>query len=528
MISSADFDIAIVGAGFGGSLLALVARSLGLRVVLIERGKHPRFAIGESTSPLTNLLLEEIARDYDLDWLLPLTQYGTWKRAYPNLTVGLKRGFTYYSHDFNQPFTQCPDRIDQLLVAASPHDELSDTHWLRSEFDQFVTQHAETAGVEYLDETAVESIEGLGSGLATFSLRRNGTVSQVTARLVIDATGPRGLLSRTLGLQDKGFDGFPVMQSLFSHFTDIPRCEELSPFQTEGASPYSPDDAALHHIFPGGWFWVLRFENGVTSAGVSAHSRFAHQIDLSEGEAAWPRLLDTLPSVREHLSSGNATVPFIYAKQLHYRCERAAGNGWAMLPSAAAFIDPLFSTGIPLTLLGVQRLGALLREHRTEITEETFQGYEAVTLAEADWVARYVGTCLKGTGRMEIFTPLSMLYFAIASYSEMARRLGKPELTGGFLGTRHPHFRPNADTCLQLAEALLQKDESSPVELEELGTAAARAIEPINIAGLHQQAKRNWYGVELQDVVDGAEKLGLSRDAMAEIVRTAAWAQIPE
>ena len=46
-----DCDLAIIGSGFGGSLLAMIAARLGYRVVLLERGRHPRFAIGESASP---------------------------------------------------------------------------------------------------------------------------------------------------------------------------------------------------------------------------------------------------------------------------------------------------------------------------------------------------------------------------------------------------------------------------------------------------------------------------------------------
>src|ERR1051325_494672 len=99
-----EFDLAIVGAGFGGSMLAMVAHRIGLRVVLLERGTHPRFAIGESTSPLMNLLIEELARRYDLPRLLPLTTFGAWQRNYPEVTCGLKRGFTYYHHERGKPF----------------------------------------------------------------------------------------------------------------------------------------------------------------------------------------------------------------------------------------------------------------------------------------------------------------------------------------------------------------------------------------------------------------------------------------
>ena len=56
-----DADFAGVGSGFAGSITAMALAGRGHRVVMIERGRHPRFAIGESATPLTNLLLEELA-----------------------------------------------------------------------------------------------------------------------------------------------------------------------------------------------------------------------------------------------------------------------------------------------------------------------------------------------------------------------------------------------------------------------------------------------------------------------------------
>src|SRR5215204_4713750 len=137
----------------------MIARRCGLRVLLLERSRHPRFAIGESASPLAGILIEQLADRYDLPRLRPLSAFGTWQRTYPDVVCGLKRGFTYFKHEAGRRYDAKTDRSNQLLVAASPNDELSDTHWLRSDVDHFLVREAMAAGVEYLDEVQLESFD---------------------------------------------------------------------------------------------------------------------------------------------------------------------------------------------------------------------------------------------------------------------------------------------------------------------------------------------------------------------------------
>src|SRR5687767_1329154 len=98
------FDIAVIGSGFAGSLVAMIARKLGRSAVLLEKGKHPRFAIGESSTPLANLILEELSERYDLPVIRPLTKWGTWQQTHPEIACGLKRGFTFFHHQVGQAF----------------------------------------------------------------------------------------------------------------------------------------------------------------------------------------------------------------------------------------------------------------------------------------------------------------------------------------------------------------------------------------------------------------------------------------
>ena len=107
------FQIVVVGSGFAGSLMAMIGHRLGFSVAMIERGRHPRFAIGESSTPLANLLLEEIADTYDLPFVRPLSKWGTWQKELPQLACGLKRGFTFYHHTFGKKFAPDAERQRQ-------------------------------------------------------------------------------------------------------------------------------------------------------------------------------------------------------------------------------------------------------------------------------------------------------------------------------------------------------------------------------------------------------------------------------
>ena len=84
-MSNIDADIAVLGAGFGGCLTALVLNQIGLKPVVIERASHPRFAIGESSTPIAGMLLRHLARKYDLPRIAPLAKYGSWRATYPDV-----------------------------------------------------------------------------------------------------------------------------------------------------------------------------------------------------------------------------------------------------------------------------------------------------------------------------------------------------------------------------------------------------------------------------------------------------------
>ena len=494
------FDLAIVGSGFGGSLLAMIARRLGRSVVLLDRDRHPRFAIGESSTPLANLLLEELATRYDLPRLLPLAKWGTWQSAYPEIACGLKRGFSFYHHTFDRPFTARPDHGDQLLVAASPHDAISDTHWHRADFDHFLVREAERLGAVFYDQVALDRLTPGWELEGT----RNGRRLAVRARFLVDATGPCGFLHRALRLPEAPFPNLPATEGLYAHFEGVRRLDSF--LTMDGTPPYPVDDAALHHVFDGGWIWVLRFNNGITSAGAAVTAALARELNLAEGAPAWHRLLSRLPTVSEHLAGAEAVTPFVHRRPLAFRSARFTGERWAMLPSAAGFIDPLLSTGFPLTLLGVARLAEALERG----LEERLPAYEEETAQALEAAERLVAALYANFDDFPLFTALSLLYFAAASFTETARRLGKPHLAGAFLLSDHPWFGPRARSCCE--RALKSRN---PELVEEIH----RVIEPIDVAGLGNRRRRNWFPVAAEDLLAAAGKLEATPEEIRALLR---------
>jgi FADH2 O2-dependent halogenase len=359
-----DVDVAVIGSGFSGALTALGLLRRGKRVALIERGSHPRFAIGESSTPLANLLLEEFADRYGLPTIRAFSKWGAWQRAHANVAVGLKRGFSFFFHHAGERFEDDASHERSLLVAASPFDEIGDTHWYRQEFDHALVGAAQEYGAIYLDHTTIDHAIDRDSYIALEGVR-NGRELNIVAKFVVDASGPRGALQRLLQLKERPFKWLPQTSGLYAHFRNVRRWEEVHAY---GSPPYAPDDAALHHVFPGGWIWILRFNNGVTSAGAALTKPLARRLDGKEPGQAWRDLLQGLPSVNAQLASAEAVRPFVHAPLLAFRSLEIAGDKWALLPSAAGIIDPLLSTGFPLTFLGITRLLTIL--------ESTATGYE--------------------------------------------------------------------------------------------------------------------------------------------------------
>ena len=515
---AARTQVAVVGSGFAGALLARLLAHQGLHVTLIERGQHPRFAIGESSTPLASLCLERLAARYGQPDLHHLAAHGRWLKHLPELHRGLKRGFTFYRHRPGKAYANDAENSARLLVAASPNDRVADTHWLRADVDHHLVRQAVAAGVDYQDATQVTEVEVTARG-ARLRLERAGAARTLRADFLVDATGPGGLLRRALGIPSRLSRTFTRSFLLYSHFEGARlfagvAAEAGTPMPP---GPYPEDWAALHHLTDDGWMYVLRYDDGRVSAGLLATPRGARRLHLDsrDAERSWRALLARYPSIGAQFADARPLFPVRYAGRVQHRLARAADRRWALLPHSFAFVDPLFSTGIAWGLLAVERLADAFADAkargRTAPSAAALQRYEALLHAEASQIDTLVAGAYAAMPDFALFAAHSMLYFGVVSFAETRQRLVGGNAWDAFLAADDPQVVAAYRKAYRWLARASRRDGPAFADW------VAQTIAPRNVAGLADPARKNLYPVDLDVLVERAPLLGLT----AEEVRRA-------
>ncbi|MFL5478228.1 MAG: NAD(P)/FAD-dependent oxidoreductase [Gemmatimonadaceae bacterium] len=519
----ASYEVAIVGSGFAGSLLARILAVLGYDVVLLERGTHPRFAIGESSTPLANLSLERIATRYGLADCYDLAAHGRWVDSLPDLRRGLKRGFTYYRHHPHQPFDNRGLDSERLLVAASPEDRIADSHWLRSDVDHHFVREAIAAGVHYSDRTTIGEAE-FRADRVTLRGKRDATEFQLNARFVIDASGPGGFLAKQLEIPS-GLEKTHTRSSLvYSHFDGGRLMSNVVPDLPAG--PYPDDLAAVHHVIDEGWMYSLRFDDGVTSAGfLLTPGGIASLGAQNEGnaESLWRAALTRYPTIAEAFGDATAVRPIAFVPLIQHRLTRAAGQRWMLMPHAFAFVDPLFSTGIAWSLRAVERIAlafeAAARGARVP-DQSTLHRYESALVTEADQIDLVVAGAYEAMAHFDLFAAQSMLYFATVSFAEASQRLKSNDSVAwnGFMGVGDDILHGIPRESLRRLREITRSQGHAGTTDERRGFVEwlTGAIAPRNIAGLADINRHNLYPIDFDALIKSHRLLGMTRAQIVE------------
>jgi flavin-dependent dehydrogenase len=338
------YDAIVVGGGPAGATTATRLAQAGRRVVLLERESFPRFHIGESLLPCSVPLFKKLGVGDAIAsaGFLPkhaaefVTADGSLARRYP-FADGLVRG------------------IDSAYEVD------------RERFDEILLDNARKQGVEVRQPAEVRSFD-IGAHRVDVELRTGDTLS---GQVLVDATGQRSLVAGRLGLRQ--MDAELKNFAIYSHFEGAKR----------GSGDREGDITIV--LVPDGWWWVIPLAGGRTSLGKVAPSRAlggrrADESYLDDELAATPYL-------RERFAGAKRSAPVRTTSDYSYRSTRFVGDRWLLCGDAAAFLDPVFSSGVYLANAGGFRAAEAIDRalSRGRLSRRSFRPYER-------WLEHALGT----------------------------------------------------------------------------------------------------------------------------------------
>lgn len=319
-----EYDCLVMGGGPAGSTAAALVADAGFKTLLVERERFPREHVGESLMPETYWTFRR------LGMLEKLKASGYAKKVgvqFVNSTGNESAPFFFRSHD--------------------DHESSETWHVDRAEFDRMLLENAAEKGAEVRQEVRVLEVlleekspgekHAVGAKLQFKYDSGNSQIQEVSAKVVVDATGQQAVLGSRLG----GRKINPKLRkaSLWRHYRGGDRDESGGGVKT----------IILQNEDQTAWFWYIPQADDIISVGVVGDRDYLLK-GRGDFQQTWEEELAKCPGVVERLQDAEPTDEIVAAKEFSYSTDQSAGNGWVLVGDAWGFIDPVYSSGVYFAL----------------------------------------------------------------------------------------------------------------------------------------------------------------------------------
>ena len=470
-----DYDVAIIGTGFAGSTLGAILARQGLRVVLFEAKSHPRFAIGESLILETSETMRALAELYDVP---EIAYYSTENfLAHIGTSHGIKRHFGFLQH-VEPDQRHDPRHTLQAVIPREPHGH--ELHLFRQDSDQHLLNTAIAYGATALQNTPIRDVEPGADGV----LVHTNQGETISAAYVVDAGGFRSPLAQKFDLRHHDLQTHS--RAIFTHMVGV------TPFAGDNAArgayelPFPMCEGTLHHLFEGGWLWVIPFDNHdaatnpLCSVGLMLDPRVHPPREELSPADEFAAFVERYPTIREQFAGATAVRDWTRTGRIQYGARQVVGDRWALLGHAAGFVDPLYSKGLYASLTAVSLTAHLLLQAQEtgDYSAAAFADLERVTRRFLDSFDRLVANSYKSFSHPKLWRVYAVMWL-LGAYTELVKlnmmRARARRARGGALdrdryyrelvglklvGGGFPEFDAVADQVDALIEAVDPHDEA--------------------------------------------------------------------
>ena len=353
MTENNSHDVIVIGGGPAGSTAATWLSRLGHKVLLLEREKFPREHVGESLLPFCYSLLDDLG------------VLGELKTNFVR-----KPGVRFIDRDGKISTTWCFNHVIQNETYLS-------FQVIRGEFDHILLKNAAKNGAEVREETSVieADVTSESDRVSVTSLDSAGKKSVHTARFLVDASGRDAFIGAKNGWRKPREE--LDRTAIWSHWVDV----KLAGGLEEGLSII---------IYMGleqkGWIWVFPLgENRITAGFVAQNSYIREQQrKLREnGSKDWKydlcmQELTHSTFVKDLLEGSKMMIPMQINGNYSYEVKNHFGSNYAMVGDARGFIDPIFSSGVFLSIKSSSLVAPAIDK---QLKGDTEGAHEAIEIA---------------------------------------------------------------------------------------------------------------------------------------------------
>jgi len=333
-----QFDIIILGSGLAGSILATILARHNLRVLMIDKNAHPRFAIGEAVTPDTDLMLKILSYQYSVPEIAHLSSFDNICENISPSACGFKRSFNFVYHREAEGKTW--QEYDKLGVHPS-------SHLFREDTDQYMIKVAISYGAKLLENTNVIDLKIDANRVAI----KVDSGEDYVADYLVDASGYNSPVGRQFNLRENPTRFKTHSRSIFTHMIGVKNYDDCIQGNKNTQDTLSWHEGTLHHVFDGGWIWVIPFNNHqkstnpICSVGINFDTRRFPKTHLSP-EQEFQNLLSRFPNIAIQFKNAKPVRDWVSTGRLQYSSHSCMGERFYVVPHAAGFVDALFSFGL--------------------------------------------------------------------------------------------------------------------------------------------------------------------------------------